>query len=665
MAKAYLDDFGGSPPPGPRARPRFPSHRDFPNPLRDNDLFDARSPAIDQKLNRVDDERFLRHTYSRALHPVLDEIPEDEELEGFDPKGTFAALEHCHNGLWRARRAEFLEASDVYHLANRLIAWIQDQPGARLGGCAEGKWWIAPDAYVLRAGRISSAGFGAYGGMENIPKLGDPMLAEIGIYGDRSEDKDLFERACFTIHFAHFVTTVVDHWGLLIRQRSTGNTWYIDSNPTSEVPRRSEKALKVFKGWLELSGIADPPEAVHSVVKSKIQIDGWSCGLHVIANAAAFIRFEVLGWERVPYWGRMNSRQMIKRLLKSLHNLMGLAIPADFSPSPAALQKKIRKPEPIPSPVKPSKLPKAGDQTHEEPGPDSSVPSKEPEATPEPSFGTRKAPKGRAIILAARAAEAAEAVVRQSRRGRLAAATPEVADPKTASVKKAITRSATAKCKASYSGTEHLGNGDIPFKKKRKTVSFSSNIVAPSAATKIPPNLKRSAASTDGASSKAKKQKKNDAAAKTQGTANSPPATARKPRKTPDIKRGIAAPSPSAIEEPETTITITTTRKNRKSSTKPTEKSSQNHPELGAPAPTTAKGRKREPASAATGAEEQHHGSRRPNQKAGDHQELEAAKGRQPPPSVLRESSRLKRQRKVDDGAEKEAVGGEGERGGE
>lgn len=700
MAKTYLDDFGGSLTPDTRTQPRLPSHRDFPNPLRDADLFDAHDPVIDQKLNRVEDERFLRYTYSRALHPVLDEF-QDEDLEGFDPKGTFTALEHCHNGLWRARRAEFLEAPDVYHLANRLITWIQDQPGARLGGYGEGQWWIAPDAYVIKAGRISSSGFGAYRDMESIPKLADPMLAEIGIYGDRSEDKAQFERARFTVHFAHFVTTAVDHWGLMIRQRSTGNTWYIDSNPTSEVPRRSEKALKVFKSWLELSGIPDPPEAAHSVVKSKLQIDGWSCGLHVIANAAAFIRFEVLGWEKVPYWGRMDSRQMIKRLIKSLHNLMGLAVPAGFSPSPTSPPKRGRKssdvghagpnvrlsgaPEPTPSPAKPSQSPRKGGQTREEPDRAAAVTPEGPAKAAHVGFGVRRAPRGRAVILAARAAEAAEAAARRYRRGKLAAATPEVADSRTASVKKVITRSAAATRTNFFPGTEHPGDAESPRKKKTKTVSFSNN-------EKSPPSRKRSTPPTEEPRPKAKKQKKTAAAARPQGIANPPPTTAKNIYTTRATKRGSAVPSASVINEAGPTATATAEKTNlTRSSTKPDETAEPQPAERAArrgratratpPATATQAGaarttaarrrsRKRERASGGggAGAEGQGHEAmpvpgKRPTAKktARDRQEAGEASPQTPSPSVWRGSSRLRTRRKVLDDGEREAAGGDGE----
>lgn len=643
---SYLVDFGGSPTPDASRHIHLPSHRDLSTPLDDDALTDALSPPIQTNRNRDGDGQFLLDTYARACHPALD------DLSGDALDDTLAALEHCHTGLRRARNAECLEAENIYNLANRLVTWLQDDPRARLGPLSDGKWWIAHDVYLVRAGRLSSSGVGAYrdGGM---PVLSDPNLLDWSFYyGDRTGDKDRFERALFTAHIVHF--TGVEHWALIIRQKSTGNTWYIDSNPCVELSRRSLKALMIFKDRLRRSGISDPEGAVHKIVVSTKQDDDWSCGLHVIANIMAFIRFEVPRWNEIHGWGGINARQMRKQLLSCLHSLMGLRLPVDFvSPRPPTWPRQTRrstrdqtrarqelpkpaakstrgkkspgqaggKPEPA-APTKPKivlKKPDAraapntpgaptGTATQEstprtpaeaqadpltsaerrqgwaikhwrpteetavtvvqprerarsappslgatglalareergrdgeaEPGAAPEIPTQpaaepqedreweaEPEAASEtpaqpaqPIFGTRRAPRGRAIVQAARALEAAEAAALEARRAQREAGLSQV--PRV-SVKKAV---AVARCATSALRVRKPpgGVGSSPYQTRRrtaKTVRFASIIATsiaaptavdlpPTAVRRSPLKRKRSAGSPDDFGAAAQKRRK-------------------------------------------------------------------------------------------------------------------------------------------------------------
>ena len=54
------------------------------------------------------------------------------------------------------------------------------------------------------------------------------------------------------------------------------------------------------------------------------QQDDWSCGIHVIANAMAFICFEVLGWHNIQHWSNVDGKLMREELLVGLHRLLGL-----------------------------------------------------------------------------------------------------------------------------------------------------------------------------------------------------------------------------------------------------------------------------------------------------------------------------------------------------
>ncbi|KAK3936964.1 hypothetical protein QBC46DRAFT_19974 [Diplogelasinospora grovesii] len=54
------------------------------------------------------------------------------------------------------------------------------------------------------------------------------------------------------------------------------------------------------------------------------QSENWSCSIHAIANAMAFLRLEVMGWDRIDYSRRGPSR-MRDKLINCLHKLMGLS----------------------------------------------------------------------------------------------------------------------------------------------------------------------------------------------------------------------------------------------------------------------------------------------------------------------------------------------------
>lgn len=353
MTDTYHRDFGGAPTPAASQRLQLPSSSYLPAGLTGADLLDATSPDINRQAAIQHDKRFLRDTYNRVTHAILDDLWEDDD----DAHSTLLAFEACHNGLWRSRTAQYLEAEDVYHLAVRLITWLQDQPEARLGSLLAGKWWVAPHAYVLLAGSsaASDATQPGHRGAQT-PELGDQSR-----FGDLAQEHlESFDKARFTVHFVHF--HLPEHWAVIILQRSTGNSWYIDSQPGRWTGWRNAKAYSVFKDWLQRSRRPLPGRAVHTSVPGRDQMDGWSCGLHAIANAMAFIRFEVLGWHQIPEWRELDGRQMRIAFTRSLHNMMGLDYQAPISPpAQASTIHNLSFPDPAP-PAQPEDTPASQQQ---------------------------------------------------------------------------------------------------------------------------------------------------------------------------------------------------------------------------------------------------------------------------------------------------------------
>lgn len=319
--RAMLDEFGDQPTPPETRLLDLPGHDAFPiggGALTDDELYDAAHGAYDFEILDMKEEttNWLHDTYLRVAHPALDFDPDDAWL---------TAWRHCHNGLWKVREQLWLDGEHIHHLAERLITWSQDQkPRARLGDRGSGNWWIVPDTYHLRVG-----------GDEESPPLGffeDPDGESEGY----EKLHDAFDKAKFTVHMVHHV----NHWAVIIYQHSNGTAFYLDSMH-DELEARSKLARKEFGRWMTVSGKAIPVRAQFRRIPVRDQEDRWSCGLHVVVNAMAFLRYESLGWHRIEDWTTTEARPMRRQLITCLHRLMGLKyIPGD---SPTTSRQRANK----------------------------------------------------------------------------------------------------------------------------------------------------------------------------------------------------------------------------------------------------------------------------------------------------------------------------------
>ncbi|KAG7289232.1 hypothetical protein NEMBOFW57_005597 [Staphylotrichum longicolle] len=350
----YLNAFGANPSPDISRAIQLPTRNDLQPPIPAAQLLDPNSDLIDRQLEvPAREQAFLLNTYGRVAHPVLDQNQADK-LDSFYS---------CHNGLYAARHGEWLESQDLYHLADRLVTWAQDQPNARLGNRSSGNWWILPELYAIRVGSEEAT----------------PTLAsEIYNSQQRQLHRTLFDQARFTIHM---VNLSQNHWALMIYQPSTGHSWYLDSIATSR-NQHSKKARTAFLQWLAASNRPAPATKKPRTVKLKGQKDTWSCGLHTIINTMAFIRHEVLGWHNVVGWERLKADDMLKELVGCLHELMGLR-----RARPACGH------TPTQSPALPTTKPAAGTKRPATAAPPTAPAAKRPKMPPPQRTNAQLAPK--------------------------------------------------------------------------------------------------------------------------------------------------------------------------------------------------------------------------------------------------------------------------------
>ncbi|KAH6641202.1 hypothetical protein F5144DRAFT_484532 [Chaetomium tenue] len=419
-------EFGDWPTPPATKVLDLPDHPKFMfGLLTDDDLYDATDGQYDFEITKMDSasREFLKQTYTRITHQELDLNVEfeDEMLKGW---------QHCHNGLWKVREQEWLDDEHIHHLAERLITWCQDQDRARLGNRNSEDWWIIPDAYHLRLA-----------GDEESPPLGHFLDEDVEEY---IELHDKFDKAKFTVHMVHHV----NHWAVLIYQTSNGNTFYLDSMPAGRRDR-SDLALEGFQEWLEASDKDIHTGAEHVLVRVPSQEDAWSCGLHAVVNAMAFLRYESLGWDKIEGWTKTKSRPMRRELIACLHRLMGLDyIPGESPTAPrvrdyrqprpkraaakqsaakqsankkAATTGSVPKGSPKkPSPKTPTKESPAETATKGSPRktapPDSATrATRQAKSTSPPPFGVRGVPLGRELVNATHAEAQAAALVTANR----------------------------------------------------------------------------------------------------------------------------------------------------------------------------------------------------------------------------------------------------------
>ncbi|KAK1753265.1 hypothetical protein QBC47DRAFT_431694 [Echria macrotheca] len=290
----------------------LPTEQDLPSP---QDLNDAKEAEYDILLedNKDDDIKLVKTRYSHVRHPVLDN-PVAGRDPGEEENRIAACLLSCHNGLYDARNQNLLLDENVYELMVRLLTWVQTNVDGfkGLGALEDRKWWVAPKRYRL--------GYVPGSSVDPIEaKLGDGIP---GVDHPENDVKD-FQDATFSLHLSHND----DHFGLIIYHAGSGSAWYLDSLKY-QAEKRRDNSEKKFEKWLQVSNQTVPPNFTLHLMPVPYQKDGWSCGLHCIANAVAFVRFGVLGWNNVPALGAGRAADMVKAISKSLHNIMGLADPS-------------------------------------------------------------------------------------------------------------------------------------------------------------------------------------------------------------------------------------------------------------------------------------------------------------------------------------------------
>ncbi|KAK3942459.1 hypothetical protein QBC46DRAFT_339408 [Diplogelasinospora grovesii] len=305
-----LDDFPTQPTQADVQSFRLPNHRSLTPPVDKEDLHDVKSSDFDRELSGGRDSQFIGEVYARVRHPDLDGGPNnglDDDVR--DSLGT------CHNGLRDARRQEYLEDTALHQLGLRLVAWTMRDPNVPLGGYADGNWWIAPNLYIIKTGPDR----------ESSISLPGPEDSHSG-WGAKSEHRDQFLKARFTVHWVHCTEPL--HYAVIIRQARTGNALYFDSLVEGRAAR-ADLARTEFEQWLANSGISSP---LHwSVVPITCQSEAWSCSIHAMANAMAFLRLGVMGWDKIDHFRRGPNRagdanKMRDKLIKCLHRLMGLSV---------------------------------------------------------------------------------------------------------------------------------------------------------------------------------------------------------------------------------------------------------------------------------------------------------------------------------------------------
>ena len=355
-----LPQWDGVPPASAREFV-LPTNHDIP--IADANLRNAIAPPFDEEwADGVGNDGLFQRYYEQAHSPVID-LPllsiSDEEAQAW----TKLSLLNCHNGLRKlrdlaSRDLEFLEADELYSLSTRLLAWTQRNPNARMGNyfndrdgpnARPRRFWISAGNY--QAIRIPGNLRGPNQARARTAQpfgLGQADLPHNFVvpYDDGAAPTSAFHQAVFSLHIVH----IPSHFALLVlhKPRPAPNTpaanqepwtyWYLDSSaaPENQLARRRNAAGLWLQDWLvNRSGIAIPGPTGNLVagaaVKMSVQIDGASCGLHVIANILALVRFETLGWDRIPGpWStgsnEEKNRAMCSSLIKCLHNLMGLEI---------------------------------------------------------------------------------------------------------------------------------------------------------------------------------------------------------------------------------------------------------------------------------------------------------------------------------------------------
>jgi hypothetical protein len=421
----YVAEFGDTrETPDDSARLRLPSHRNLQPPLADDELFDV---VGSDKDKIIEDLASIRQLYKGVKHPVLDS---DEGKEIWNPRRV------CHNALYKVRQGQHLSMDEVFALAERLITWAQEDPAARLGPrkAEDCNWFILPPLYKL----YGETKFAFYEDKDEAPPPGEspeeqdsddepppdklPIMIELPFALGRIPGnpyanelrlyKKAFDKAKFTVHFIEFEAPS-RHWGVIIYRPKTGNSWFIDSGNMAVdsnhgyAPEAVESAQvhefrsRVARGallqWLRKSKRPAPKGGEHHCWASSYQRADWSSGIHAIANALAFIRFEAPMSSAVRGWAQRGMAKAVrKQVVTSLHNIMGLYIDPDFVPEKEKAPPRSENPPAAPAQVDDShNTPAHGEAENEAESETESETESDP--APSASVGARKPIRGRRL----------------------------------------------------------------------------------------------------------------------------------------------------------------------------------------------------------------------------------------------------------------------------
>ncbi|KAH6626612.1 hypothetical protein B0J18DRAFT_144421 [Chaetomium sp. MPI-SDFR-AT-0129] len=305
-------DFGGYNTPAATLQWNLPDNRDLNDDglKLGNGLINVTgNPRFNNPMSVGQlDNSFIWNTYERITRPDLDPT---------DNLNICRIWADSQDGLLCLRNGWWLSGESIFHLIERLLTYSQDQPQARLGIRTSGHWFVVPDQYLLRVFKRK----------KEPTQYQSYALGEVEVPEEKQRLRQRFLQAKLTLHISHHN----NHWALVIYQRSSNMLYYLDSDEKRR-EIRAKQARRAFQEWLAKSNLQDVGyrNRLH-IVDLLDQQNKWSCGLHVILNAVAVVRYECLDWWGIPGAPLGNDDErpeylfdMRNKICDSLHRLMGL-----------------------------------------------------------------------------------------------------------------------------------------------------------------------------------------------------------------------------------------------------------------------------------------------------------------------------------------------------
>lgn len=304
-------DFGGYNTPAATLQWDLPDNTNLDDPgLKiGNGLINVQAdPRFNEEISRKVDHAFVWNAYQRITRGDLDPI---------DGPNICQIWAQSQDGLFFLRIGEWLNNDSLFHLTERLLTYSQDHQAARLGTRQSGHWFVVPDQYFLQV----------------FKKRGQPAQYQSWALGavEVPEEMERLRQRFLAAKLILHIINHPNHWALVIYQRSSNMLYYLDSD-SNDRATRARRARRAFKDWLAKSNLQDVgyTNRLH-VVKLLGQQNQWSCGLHVILNAMAVVRYECLDWRGITgapvqnsTGGRESLFDMRKDISNALHRLMGL-----------------------------------------------------------------------------------------------------------------------------------------------------------------------------------------------------------------------------------------------------------------------------------------------------------------------------------------------------